>query len=68
MSARTGVAAGLVRHRALRLHLLGLVLPLAILLGASVVALSWAPGLPDPVATHFGATGTTDGPGGGSSW
>ncbi|WP_448061193.1 DUF1648 domain-containing protein [Cellulomonas hominis] len=61
MSTQQDVAEGRVRSGALRLHLLCLVAPLAILTGALVVALSWAPELPDPVATHFGASGRTDG-------
>ncbi|KMM46993.1 hypothetical protein CWIS_02250 [Cellulomonas sp. A375-1] len=52
-----------VPHR-LSSTLLGLVLPVALLAGSALVALSWRHELPDPVATHWG----TDGPDGFSSF
>lgn len=45
-----------VPHR-LASTLLGLLLPAVVLGGAALVARSWFPELPDPVASHFGARG-----------
>ncbi|MDM8083624.1 DUF1648 domain-containing protein [Cellulomonas cellasea] len=51
-----------VPHRTLT-SVLTLLVPALVLAATAVVALSWAPDLPDPVASHFGA----DGPDGFSS-
>ena len=41
--------------------LVGLVLPLAVIAASVLLMISWLPRLPDPVATHWGVSGSPDG-------